>query len=58
MQKVAEIQIRQGVERTFRLKSTLSHFGRGSEAPFEQVARRPSVYTNAVVTPLRKAASY
>ena len=29
-QKVAEIQIRQGVERIFRLKSTLSHDGRGS----------------------------
>ena len=29
-QKVAEIQIRQGVERIFRLKSTLLHFGRGS----------------------------
>ena len=29
-QKVAEFQTRQGVERIFRLKSTLSHFGRGS----------------------------
>ena len=29
-QKVAKFQIRQGVERVFPLKSTLSHFGRGS----------------------------
>ena len=29
-QKVAEFQTRQGVERIFRLKSTLSHIGRGS----------------------------
>ena len=29
--KVTEFYMRQGVERFFRLKSTLSHFGRGSE---------------------------
>ena len=29
-QKVAEFQTRQGVERIFRLKSTLSHLGQGS----------------------------
>ena len=42
--KVAEFQIRQGVERIFRLKSIPCHISDGArEASFEQIARRPSV---------------
>lgn len=33
-QKVAELQTRQAVEIIFRLKSTLSHIGRGSVGAF------------------------
>ena len=46
-QKVAEIQIRQGIERIFRLKSTLSHFGRGSGgALWTSRPARARQYTN------------
>ena len=42
-QKIAEIQIRQGVERIFLTKSIPCHISDGArKAPFEQVARRPS----------------
>ena len=58
---VAEFQIRQGVERIFCLKCTLSHFGRGSGGALRKlvIRNRPapvSKLTRVVRSPVDKGA--